>query len=329
MKAVIINDFGGPEQLIYTDVPKPEPKGDEILVRNQVIGVGKPDFLVRSGNDPYLAKNLPGLIVGNESSGIVEAVGPDATDFKPGDHVALLNGTGCGSHAEYSCGRQGFAIKLPDDIPFKDMAGILNLQVAYALIHDAAKGTDGESIYISGAAGGIGTVLIQIAKAAGMKVYCGASTERKCDVLRQIGAERVINTSEEDVAKVILECTSNRGVDVIFDQLAGPDFSNQFEYLADFGMILLYNWMKGSPELDQLATINKQAPHASAIRAFSYHVFDNKPERRRQNAEACFNLIREGKVKPFIYDDLPLSEARTAHELLDGGEIIGKLIMHP
>ena len=90
MKAVIINDFGGPEQLIYTDVPKPEPKGDEILVRNQVIGVGKPDFLVRSGNDPYLAKNLPGLIVGNESSGIVEAVGPDATDFKPGDHVQFI-----------------------------------------------------------------------------------------------------------------------------------------------------------------------------------------------------------------------------------------------
>ena len=131
MKAAYINSFGGPEEIRYGDMPMPIPHEDEILVKNIIIGVGKPDFLVRSGNDPYLADRLPGLIIGNESAGIVEAVGSAVVGIRPGDKVALLNGTGCGSHAEYSCGKETYAIKLPDGIEPDQVPGILNLQVAY------------------------------------------------------------------------------------------------------------------------------------------------------------------------------------------------------
>ena len=329
MKAVIINHFGGPEQLIYTDVPKPVPQNDEILVRNEIIGVGKPDYLMRSGNDPYLEDKLPGLIVGNESAGIVEAVGSNVKNIKVGDAVAVLNGTGCGSHAEYSCAQERFAIVLPKGLSPRQVPGVLNLQVAYALLYDVGRGTDGKSLYISGAAGGIGTTLIQMAKDKGMDVIASASSDEKCEVLRQVGADCVFNRNTADAKEVILNHTNGRGVDLIYDQICGPAFSKQFDYLADFGQIVLYNWLKGSPELDQLDTIIKRAWHGNAIRCFSFHAFDDKPERRLANAAKCFEMVRDGRVKPLVCADLPLSEARKAHEMLDAGEIIGKLIMHP
>lgn len=329
MKAVIINEFGGPEKLIYTDVEKPSPKADEILVKNVIIGVGKPDYLVRSGNDPYLEDQLPGLIVGNESAGIVEAVGSDVKEIKVGDHVAVLNGTGCGSHAEYSCAAERFAIKLPKELPIEKVPGILNLQVAYALLYDIGRGTEGNSLYISGAAGGIGTTLVQMALDKGMKVICSASTEEKCQVLRELGADHVFNYKEENEKEKILEYTDGKGVDLIYDQLAGPKLQEKMDALADFGMLVLYNWLEGDPQLDQINTIIQNAPHAKAIRSFSFHVYDDKTERRLANAQKVFEMIQEGRVTPVVYKDLPLSEARQAHELLDAGKVIGKLIMHP
>lgn len=329
MKAVIINEFGGPEQLIYTDVAKPTPRDNEILVRNEIIGVGKPDYLMRSGNDPYLEDKLPGLIVGNESAGIVEAVGKSVRNIKVGDAVAVLNGTGCGSHAEYSCAEERFAIVLPKGLSPRQVPGVLNLQVAYALLYEVGRGTDGQSLYIAGAAGGIGTTLIQMAKDKGMDVIASASDEEKCAALRQVSADCVFNYKTTDVKEAVLNYTNGRGVDLIYDQVCGPDFKNQFDYLADFGQIVLYNWLKGSPELDQLETIIKRAWHGNAIRCFSFHAFDDKPERRLANAQKCFEMIRDGRVKPLVYKDLPLSEARQAHELLDAGKVIGKLIMHP
>lgn len=329
MKAVIINEFGGPEQLIYTDVAKPVPKDNEILVRNEIIGVGKPDYLMRSGNDPYLEDKLPGLIVGNESAGIVEAVGKNVKNIKVGDAVAVLNGTGCGSHAEYSCAEERFAIVLPKGLSPRQVPGVLNLQVAYALLYEVGRGTDGQSLYISGAAGGIGTTLIQMAKDKGMDVIASASDDEKCAALRSVGADCVFNYKTTDAKEAILSHTNGRGVDLIYDQVCGAEFSKQFDYLADFGQIVIYNWLKGSPELDQLDTIIKRAWHGNAIRCFSFHAFDDKPERRLANAQKCFEMIRDGRVKPLVYKDLPLSEARQAHELLDAGKIIGKLIMHP
>lgn len=329
MKAAYINEFGGPEVVQYGEMPKPVPAADEILVENVIIGVGKPDYLVRSGNDPYLEDSLPGLIIGNESAGEVVAVGANIKNIKVGDKVAVLNGTGCGSHAEYSNAKENFAIKLPEGVGPEQVPGILNLQVAYALLFEEGRGTDNQSLYIQGAAGGIGTTLIQMAKDAGLDVVASASTEEKCEALRKIGADCVFNYKEANVKEMILNHTNGRGVDLIYDQIAGPTFSRQFEYLADYGKIIMYNWLEGSPELDQLDTIIKRAWHGNSISSFSFHVYDNKPERRMANANKVFDMIREGRVKPYVYQDLPLSQARQAHELLDAKKAIGKIVMHP
>ncbi len=329
MKAAYINSFGGPDVIQYGDVPKPVPAADEILVRNRLIGVGKPDFLVRSGNDPYLAKSLPGLVIGNESAGVVEEVGSDVKEIRPGDKVAVLNATGCGSHAEYSCAKEQYAIKLPDGVEPEMVPGVLNLQVAYALLFDAGKLSEGGCMYISGAAGGIGTTMVQMAKASGIRVIASASNAEKCTVLRQLGADTVFNYKEEDEKEVILDATNGIGADVIYDQTAGKELAGKLDYLADFGQIILYNWLNGSPELPQLETIIKCAWHAQAIRSFSFHVYDNKKEKRLANAAKCFDMIRDGRVKPYVCKDFPLTEAKAAHELLDSGKAIGKIIMHP
>lgn len=329
MKAVVIDQFGGPEVLRYTDVEKPVPAADEVLVKNMYIGVGKPDFIVRSGICPFLEKKPPELVMGNECAGIVEAVGSDVKGIEPGMQVCVNSGLGYGAYAEYIAVPQKFVTVFPDEFPLKYATGFLNYMVAYALLNEVGRGTDGKSLYIFGAAGGVGTALIQTALLQGIEVIASASTKEKCDYIRSLGAQCVFNWTEENEKDVILEYTHGRGVDLIFDQLVGERFQSQFEYLADFGMIVIYNWLDGSPELDQLDTIIRQSKNASAVRSFSFHVYDDKPERLANIRRICMERIMSGEIVPRFYDELPLSEARKAHELMDAQKIMGKLIMHP
>lgn len=329
MKAVVIDEFGGPEVLRYADVAKPIPEADEVLVKNVYIGVGKPDFIVRSGICPFLEKKPPELVMGNECAGIVEAVGSEVRGIEPGMKVCVNSGLGYGAYAEYIAVPQKFVTVFPKEFPLQYAPGFLNYMVAYSMLNDVGRGTDGKSLYIFGGAGGVGTALIQTALLQGIEVIASASTQEKCDYMRSLGAQCVFNWKEENEKDVIMEYTKGRGVDLIFDQLVGERFRSQFEYLADFGMIVIYNWLEGSPELDQLDTIIRQSKNATAVRSFSFHVYDNKPERLAKIRKICMERIMSGEIVPKFYADLPLSEARRAHELLDGQKIMGKLVMHP
>ncbi len=329
MKAVVIDRFGGPEVMYLTDVEKPVPAANEVLVKNEYIGVGKPDYIMRSGQCPFLDRKPGKLVVGNECAGIVEAVGSEVTAFRPGMKVCVNSGLGYGSHAEYMAVPQQFVMQLPDDYPLQYAPGLLNYFVAYALLNEIGRGTDGNSIYITGGAGGIGTAVIQTALLQGMQVCASARSEEKCEYIRALGAQCVFNSTQVSEKDAILSFTNGRGVDLIFDQLAGPRFASQFEYLADFGMIVLYNWLDGDPQLDQLETIIRRSPHAQAVRSFSFHVYDDKPERLAHIRKVCLDRIRSGQLVPKLFADLPLSQAQQAHELLDGQKIMGKLILHP
>ena len=328
MKAVVLKAFGGPEVLEYTDIEKPVPGPGEVLVKNHYIGVGKPDFVMRSGICPFLDRQPPGLVCGNECTGIVEAVGSEVTAFQPGMRVCVNSGLGYGSHAEYIAVPQKFVTRLPDRFPLKYGTQLLNYSVAWAMLNDVGRGQPGQSIYITGGAGGIGTAVIQTALLQGMTVCASARSDEKCGYIRSLGAQCVFNSTKVTEKEAILEFTKGRGVDLIFDQLAGPRFESQFDYLADFGTIVLYNWLDGSPEVDQLKTIIARSPHAQAVRSFSFHVYDDKPERRAHLQQICLDRIQSGQIVPRFFADLPLAEARAAHELLDGQKIMGKLVLH-
>lgn len=329
MKAVIINQFGGPEVLEYTDIDKPTPREHEVLVKNVAIGVGKPDYLVRTGKYDYLQKLPPMLTIGNECAGYVEKVGSSVNRIKEGMPVWVVNLPGYGAYAEYICVDERYVTILPDKMSPENAPGLGNYFVAYALLNEAGRGTDGKSLYILGGAGGVGTALIKLALLDGWEVISAADTPEKCDHLRKLGATHVFNSTEKNQYDTIRELTGGRGVDLIFNQWVGANFFDEFSILADFGMIVVYNWLDGSPGKDFYPYMVSNAHHAHAIRFFSFHVYDDRPKRLELIRNDVFSLILSGKIVPQFYGQLPLSEVRKAHEMLDSNIITSKLIMIP
>lgn len=325
MKAVVIQQFGGPEVLEYVDIPKPEPKAGEVLVRNIRIGAGKPDCLVRSGN-AYFDVTSQNITMGFECSGYVEKVGEGVDSCKVGDAVVVFHAKGYGAYAEYICVDEKYVTVLPEHIKPENATGLTNFYVAYALLHEAGRGTDGKSLYIPGAAGGIGIALTKIALADGFEVIVSASTEEKCEHLRKVGATHVFNYKECDAVEAIQGFTNNRGVDLVFDQLVGNKFFDEFEVLAPFGMVVVYNWMQGTPGEDFYPHLVKNAIKSYAVRSFSFHIYDDKPDRITKIREHVFELLEKGQITMEHYYGtcLPLSEARRMHEMLEAGDTIGK-----
>lgn len=329
MKAVIINRFGGPDVMEYVDIPKPTPGKGEVLVKNAAIGVWKPDALVRSGRYPYLQKQPPMLTIGNECAGYVEAVGEGVTDFRPGMPVWVVHMPGYGAYAEYTCVDQSFVTALPETISPMIAPGLGSYTVAYAMLNDAGRGTDGKSLYILGGAGNVGTALIKIALAQGWEVISAADTPEKCAHLEKIGTTHVFDCTKRDQYEAVMEFTNGRGVDLVFDQWVGEKLYPELKLLADFGMIVVYNWMEGPPKEPFFPHMVQQAIHATAVRPFSTHVYDRAPERKARLMQEVFDLIASGRVVPEFYGTMPLAEARKAHELLDANQIISKLLLIP
>lgn len=327
MKAVIINQFGSPDVLEYVDISKPIPQAGEVLVKNVAIGAWKPDCLVRSGHYPYLKKQPPMLTIGNECAGYVESVGEGVTDFKPGMPVWVVHMPGYGAYAEYTCVDQSYVTVLPETISPDIAPGLGSYTVAYSMLNDAGRGTDGKSLYILGGAGNVGTALIKIALAQGWEVISAADTLEKCKHLERIGTIHVFDCTKRDQYEAVMEFTNGRGVDLVFDQWVGEKLYPELKLLADFGMIVVYNWMEGAPKDPFFPHMVQQATHATAVRPFSTHVYDNNPERKKKLQQDVFDFISSGKVVPDFYGRMPLSEAKQAHELLDNNKIISPLII--
>lgn len=329
MKAVIIEEFGGPEVLKYVDIPTPKPGPGQVLVRNVAINVGKPDMLVRSGQYPYLKGQLP-LVLGNESAGYIEAVGEGVEDMPIGAPALVIHKPGFGAYAEYICVDKQYITLLPKEIEPQKAAGLAFFEIAYGMLNDAACGAKGKTLYILGGAGGLGTAIIKLALNDNWTVISSADTDEKCEYLRRIGAHHVFNCLKADTKEEIMNFTNGVGVDYIFDQLVGKTFFDQFDILADFGLIIVYNWLYGSPDTDFFPYMLNQAIHCSGVRPFSFHVYDNKPERMSEIENNVLSLIANGEVEPeFFGEPWPLSNAKEAHRLLDNGDIIGKMILNP
>ena len=181
---------------------------------------------------------------------------------------------------------------------------------------------------IGGAAGGVGTAVIQLAQLAGMNVIASASTDVKCDYLRGLGVKDVFNYKAENDVEAVKRLSGGRGVDYVYDQVAGPDFCRQFDMLATYGQIVLYNYLGGYPEdKDIIHILQSRCEGCYGIRYFSIHVHDTDPEGFKRVKRHVLALMAEGKLKPPIYQILPLAEAARAHEMIEAGEVLGKLVL--
>ena len=330
MKIIQFREPGPPEVMQCIDVPVPALQDGEVLVRAHSIGVGIPDTLIRAGTYNWMPP-LPAT-PGTELSGVIERVGPGVTSRKAGQHVvasARERPHRGGHYAEYVATPAEATFVLPDGVDLEAAAALANYQVGYHMLKDAAKVAKGESLLLYAAAGGMGNAVIDLARAWGLSVIGVVSSDDKARFARELGAAHVINRRTEAVAERVRALTAGRGVDYIIDPVAGPTIAGNLGLLAPMGMLVIYGGLGGRAHGDVLAEMRKHGTICPAIRTFSIHAWDHRPEERRAGMRALIDMLAAGQLHPRIHARLKLEDARKAHAMLEGGEVLGKLLLQP
>ena len=328
MKAVLITAPGGPEVLEYVDVNPPHVGDDDVLIRTETFGVGQPDVLIRSG----LYKWMPPLPAnpGNDAAGRIAAVGRNVKNFAVGQKVLLtardLPRRG-GCYAELIAVPADVPYALPDNVDLETAVCLANYQVAYALLHEASGKHAAKSVLVVGAAGGVGSALVQLAKLAGMTAIGSVSTEEKAEFARTMGADAIVYYRKEDVIARARELTGGRGVDLILDHVCGPNYSDYLGALGPWGTIVSYNAFSGLPEKNLMSEMRKYLDICPSVHCFSFHIYDHDREGRRALMRTVIGHLAAGEIRPAIAARFRLSDVRQAHTYLESGAALGKVIM--
>lgn len=321
VKAIQFEKLGGPEVLRIAEVPKPEVKPGTVLVKVRAAGVNFADTLFRQGQ--YLiTPNLPDT-PGLEAAGVIEAVGDGAPNLKPGMRVAVL---GSKTYAEYVLAPAAQTLPLPDLMSFEEGAAFpIQVQTAWHMLHTAHRTEPGQAVLIHAAAGGVGLVAVQIAKAAGARVIGTVSSDAKAALVKQYGADEVINYATHDFAAEAMRLTSGKGVDLILDAV-GATFEKGLSCLAPFGHSILYGRTGGLPQpLNLFALFQKSLK----VSGFVLYTVTALPEVMRRGIEECYKLMAEKKLKLVIGRTFALAQAAEAHRFIESRQSTGKLLLIP
>lgn len=330
MKAAYINRPGPPESIIYGDLPTPQPDGSQVLVKVAAVAVNPIDTYVRSG---MVAMSLPKpFIVGNDLAGVVEAVGPDAKRFKPGDRVwASCQGVmgRQGTFAEYAAVDESYVFLIPDGVKDETAAAcaLVSLTAHLGLVRDAGLKA-GETLFVNGGTGGVGSMVVQMSKAIGARVITTAGSDEKLAKAREFGADLAINYKTDDVPAQV-KAFAPEGVNVWWETLREPDFDRTVSLLAPRGRMILMAGRDARPPFPV-------GPfYVKGCRLFGFAVFNATPEEFRAASEDVNRWLAAGKLKPCIDRVLPLSETATAHRLQEestvgkSGALAGKIVLRP
>jgi NADPH2:quinone reductase len=329
MKLIRFDRPGPPDVLQCVDAPVPEPQAGEVLIRAQAIGVGMPDVMIRAGTYSWMPP-LPAT-PGTELAGTIEKVGPGVTARTVGQRVyttARERPQRGGHYAEYVATPVEATFALPDSVGFEAAAALANYQVAYHIFHDGLRMRSGETVLVYAAAGGMGNALIDFAKAAGLTVIGVVGSDDKAVFARELGADHVVNRKSESMAERVRDITRGRGVDAIIDPVGGATIPANLALLGPCGTLVVYGMLGGKAPLDLQSTL-RQSKHSPALRQFSIHTWDDMVEERRAGMGAVIEMLAAGKLRPRIHGVLPLGQAMRAHEMLAGGEVLGKLLLRP
>ncbi|HZR72268.1 zinc-dependent alcohol dehydrogenase family protein [Bradyrhizobium sp.] len=328
MKAVLVHQPGGPEALEVVELPLPTPGHGQVQIRAEAFGVGQPDVLIRRG----VYKWMPPLPAnpGNDVAGRISAFGAGVEGFAIGQKVLLsardLPHRG-GCYAEYVVAPADAVHTLPDDADLEAAVCLSNYQVAYALLHECRHHRAPASVLVIGAAGGVGTALVQLAKLAQMTVIGTVSTEEKASFARRNGADHLIFYRSEDVVARTRELTSGEGVGVVLDHVCGPEFTGYLGALGRWGTLLSYNAFAGLPEENLMAAMRNHLDICPAVRCFSFHIYDQDRDGHRALMRNVIDALSRGAIRPAISARLKLEDVRKAHALLEKGSALGKIVM--
>jgi NADPH2:quinone reductase len=322
MKAIQVKQVGGPEAMEVVELPVPQPKANEAVVKLAASGVNFIDVYFREGR--YKAP-LP-FVLGQEGAGVVTAAGAEVKSFKVGDRVAwsgLL-----GSYAEYAAVPADRLVPIPQGVTDQQAAGaMLQGMTAHYLSHDTYPLKRGETALVHAAAGGVGLLLVQMAHNIGARVIATVSTEEKAKLARGAGADEVILYTQADFEAETKRLTGGKGVDVVYDSVGKTTFDKGLNILRPRGMMVLFGGSSGAvPPFDPITLAQKGSLDLTRPTLFAYMA---TREELVAHSSAVFGMIAAGKLKLRIEHTYPLAEVQRAHRDLEGRKTTGKLLLVP
>ena len=320
MKAISIKELGDSSVLQYTDVPEPTIGANEVLVNNKSIGINFIDIYHRTGVYPKETPFIPGV----EGAGVVSKVGPNVANLKVGDKVAYCMVPG--SYAEFTAVPEQKLVKVPEEISFTDAAAVmLQGMTAHYLLKSTYPITKDSKILIHAAAGGVGTLVVQIAKAIGAFVIATTSTEEKVKLVKELGADVVINYTTTDFVAEVKKVTDNKGVDVVYDSVAKNTYLGSLDCLRPRGYFVLFGQSSGVIENFNPALLANKGSLFMTRPSLGHYIAN--PEELNERSSDLFNWMRDGKLKIIIDSEIPLSEASTSHGRLENRLNKGKVLL--
>jgi len=323
MQVVEISRPGGPEVLRVATRPVPQPRSGEVLVRVAAAGVNRPDCMQRAGTyaPPPGASDLPGL----EVAGTVVALGEGVKQWKEGDEVCAL--TPGGGYAQFCVTPANHCLPRPAAWSLLQAASLPEtFFTVWINVFERARLAPGETLLVQGGSSGIGVGAIQIARARGHRVFVTAGSAEKCAACERLGAERAINYRTEDFVEVVKQLTAGKGADVILDMVAGDYVPRELRCLATDGRLSLIAFLGGSRTILDMSDIlmRRLTITGSTLRPCTVEFKTGIANALRQNV---WPLIEEGNIRPVIYKVFPLTHASAAHEVMESGAHIGKIML--
>jgi len=320
MKGIRVHATGGPEALRYEDVPDRSLSAGEVLVHLEAIGVNFIDVYHRTGLYPRPLPFTPGV----EGAGVVAGVGPDVTGLTVGDRVAYPGVPG--SYAEYAVAPAARVVKVPEGIDARTAAAVMLQGItAHYLVHSTYPLRSGDCALVHAAAGGVGLLLVQMAKRLGARVIGTVSTEAKADLARAAGAEHVILYTRQDFEAETKRLTGGRGVQVVYDSVGKTTFDKGLNVLALRGSMVLFGQSSGPvPPIDPQVLSTKGSLFLT--RPTSAHYVATREE-LLQRVGDVFTRIQAGSLTVRIERQLPLAQAADAHRLLESRQTAGKVLL--
>jgi NADPH2:quinone reductase len=322
MKAICVQHTGGPEVMELAEMPVPVPKPTEAVVKVSVAGVNSIDGHFRDGS---LRTPLP-FIPGQEGAGVVSAVGAQTKTVKIGDRVAWSGVLG--SYAEFVVSPEEHLVPVPATVTDQQAAAaMMHGLTAHYLANDAHKLKAGETALIHAAAGGVGLLLVQMARAIGARVIGTASSEEKAKLAREAGADEVVIFTRQDFETEVKRLTGGKGVDVVYDGVGKATFEKNLNVMRLRGLLVLYGMSSGPvPPVDPAKLSEKGSLYMA--RTTLAH-FTATREELLARTGALFAMIADGKLKVRIAKTYPLADAPQAHRDMEARKIAGKLLLVP
>lgn len=315
MKAVRVHELGGADKLTIDEIEKPAPKADEVLIKVAAAGINYADTMMRSGN--YLTKPELPFTLGYEVAGTIESLGENVTGFSAGQRV--LATALSGGYAEYATAKAETVLPLPDELGYGESTALLVQGLtALGLLNETKAG---QSILIHAAAGGVGSLLVQLAKQKGLRVIGTASSESKLEKVAALGADFAVNYSENDWTDEVLKATGGKGADWIIEMVGGEIVAQNLKVLAKNGTMWVYGAASGEDyKVSVLSLMQKNH------KIQGYWLMNESNENRASFTGELLEHFNAGRLKIDV-TEFPLEKVREAHEAIENRKTTGKVVL--